>query len=117
MSPIFPKAVFFILTLTCSYFSIAQKISAEYQIKKLDGASDFSVDPKILTDATVNTFQNVSVGDIVKIKTDVKEKEVEVNISDSGHGISLEDQEHIFEPFFTTKRKYCGSCANVKKPL
>lgn len=42
-----------------------------YTILKIDGAADFSVNPRILNDSTTNTFQNVVVGDIVKIESGI----------------------------------------------
>jgi PAS domain S-box-containing protein len=40
---------------------------------------------------------------LIKISTHVKGTEVVIVISDTGRGISIQDQEHIFNPFFTTK--------------
>jgi len=39
----------------------------------------------------------------IKISTHVEGTEVVIAISDTGCGISIQDQEHIFNPFFTTK--------------
>ncbi len=40
---------------------------------------------------------------LIKISTQVEGTEVVIAISDTGCGISMENQEHIFNPFFTTK--------------
>ncbi|MGD2087838.1 MAG: two-component regulator propeller domain-containing protein [Candidatus Aminicenantes bacterium] len=40
---------------------------------------------------------------LIKVSTHVEGPEVVVAISDTGCGISIENQDHIFNPFFTTK--------------
>ena len=43
--------------------------------------------------------------------------EVEIRVSDNGHGLSLEDQGQIFEPFFTRKEKGTGLGLAIAKKI
>jgi signal transduction histidine kinase len=45
---------------------------------------------------------------IIKISTRANGKHVEVDITDSGHGIAADDHKRVFEPFFTTKDQGLG---------
>jgi len=42
-------------------------------------------------------------------RSDEREKEVIIEIKDSGNGISAEHLDHIFDPFFTTKKEGEGT--------
>jgi PAS domain S-box-containing protein len=44
-------------------------------------------------------------GGELTFKTDARKDKVMVEISDTGPGISKEDQQHIFDPFYTSKKK------------
>jgi signal transduction histidine kinase len=48
-------------------------------------------------------------GGVLSIKTTHDRKVVTLKISDTGHGITPENQEHIFEPFFSTKEEMDGT--------
>jgi signal transduction histidine kinase len=51
-----------------------------------------------------NAFQAMSNGGRLEISANKQgDDTVSISISDTGHGISPEDQKRIFEPFFTTK--------------
>ena len=45
---------------------------------------------------------------IINISTRANGKRVEVDITDSGHGIAADDHKRVFEPFFTTKDQGLG---------
>ncbi|MDW8002734.1 MAG: ATP-binding protein [Deltaproteobacteria bacterium] len=51
----------------------------------------------------VNAVEALKEGGLVKVKTVLKDEEVEVWVEDNGPGIPEEILPHIFEPFFTTK--------------
>ncbi len=48
-------------------------------------------------------------GGIIRISTEVHDKDIVVHLQDNGKGIRTEDMEHIFEPFFTTKPEVKGT--------
>ena len=58
---------------------------------------------QVFMNLLVNAAQAIETKGIIRIKTYQRDKEVVVEISDSGAGISKENLKHIFEPFFTTK--------------
>lgn len=67
-----------------------------------------------LTQVFVNLFTNAAhamrtEGGMLTIATSMREDEVEVIITDDGHGIDEEHRERIFEPFFTTKTDGSGT--------
>ena len=45
---------------------------------------------------------------MINVSTRANGKHVEVDITDSGHGIAADDQKRVFEPFFTTKQQGLG---------
>jgi len=51
----------------------------------------------------VNAAQAIEEKGVIKIKTWQDSDFLYTSISDTGMGITPENQEHIFEPFFTTK--------------
>jgi len=58
---------------------------------------------QVFMNLLVNAAQAIETKGVIKIKTYQRYKEIVVEISDSGAGISEENLKHIFEPFFTTK--------------
>ncbi len=64
-------------------------------------------DSRYLRPAFLNIIKNAieacTQGDKVEISGCEKDETVEIQISDSGHGISKEDVDKIFEPYFSTK--------------
>ena len=65
---------------------------------------------QIFTNIIKNAVEAMPDGGVLRIATLRSDREIVVRISDTGSGISKEDQPHIFEPFFTTKEidKGCG---------
>jgi C4-dicarboxylate-specific signal transduction histidine kinase len=73
-------------------------------------------DPVELQQVLLNLFTNAmdAVGSktpprrIIRISTRANGTHVEVDITDSGHGIAADDHKRVFEPFFTTKDQGLG---------
>lgn len=51
------------------------------------------------------TMAEMATGGEITIKTNLKEKDIVINITDTGPGIPEEDLQYIFDPFFTRKKK------------
>ncbi|MDY6905956.1 MAG: ATP-binding protein [Thermodesulfobacteriota bacterium] len=72
--------------------------------------SDYGSLQQVFFNLINNAFQAVSKDGAIEITASArKQKTVAVNISDTGCGISAEDQKKIFEPFFTTKSTEGGT--------
>jgi len=76
------------------------------------GASTIEADPVLLHRAFLNIFvnaiQSMQDGGNVSIKIREENKDYQVEIQDTGIGISAENLKKIFNPFFTTKEKGSG---------
>jgi len=84
------------------------------------GAFSIEADPGLLYRAFLNIFinaiQSMKDGGNVSIKIIEENENYEVEIQDTGIGISAENLKKIFNPFFTTKEKGSGlGLAIVKK--
>jgi signal transduction histidine kinase len=67
-----------------------------------------------LTQVFVNLFTNaahamVHEGGLLSISTSMTDDEVQVTITDDGHGIDVEHRARVFDPFFTTKTDGTGT--------
>ena len=71
---------------------------------------------QVFMNLLVNAYQAIeaAIGDdgevgVIRIRTDVVDGGIAVRISDTGIGISPEDQQRIFDPFFSTKEVGAGT--------
>ena len=60
------------------------------------------------TRVPVNTVQAMEKGGHLTVATHREIQSIIIDISDTGPGISLEDQSNVFNPYFTTKKKGTG---------
>ena len=58
---------------------------------------------QVFMNLLVNAAQAIEGQGVITLRTGCKDDEVWVEIADTGHGISAENQAHMFDPFFTTK--------------
>lgn len=58
---------------------------------------------QVLTNLISNAFQAMQDGGSLMIEMSGDEENVQIKVSDTGHGIAPENKKKIFEPFFTTK--------------
>jgi two-component system sensor histidine kinase HydH len=63
---------------------------------------------QVLLNLAKNALQAMPDGGLLRFSADKSGREVKINISDSGQGISGENMARIFEPFFTTKARGTG---------
>lgn len=65
---------------------------------------------QVLINLVMNAVQAMEAGGVLMIRTvSVDESRCDIQVSDTGCGISSDNLEHIFEPFFTTKRSGEGT--------
>lgn len=58
---------------------------------------------QVLMNLLVNAGQAIETDGVITLRTRVVDRDVQIEVSDSGQGIPDEVQKRIFEPFFTTK--------------
>jgi signal transduction histidine kinase len=79
------------------------------------------VDSHRLTQATLNLLLNAleAAGDNGEVVVRVRQRgeDVEIEVQDSGPGLTLEQQQHIFEAFYTTKPNGTGLGLAVSRQL
>ncbi|MEP7254467.1 MAG: PAS domain-containing sensor histidine kinase [Ferruginibacter sp.] len=92
-----------LITALCTEMEALAK-SGQQIIYQHVGMGTVFLDPSLLRNVLINLLSNAikfsPEAGIIEIKSNVSEKEIRLSISDSGLGISLEDQQHLFERFF-----------------
>jgi signal transduction histidine kinase len=65
---------------------------------------------QVARNLTQNAIQAMPLGGLLRISTRLEPggKRVELEVSDSGEGLTPEVLDHLFEPFFTTKASGTG---------
>ena len=110
------------------FFSYLMNIKPEIEknghkldINISDDVRSFNVDPDHLKQMLLNLLLNAQEaspsGGLIKIYTNMSEENIEINISDSGIGISEEVGQKLFDPFFTTREHGTGLGLSVTKQL
>lgn len=56
----------------------------------------------------LNAIQAMPAGGLLTVESTLRNREIEVKISDTGTGISEENRKKLFSPFFTTKKNGTG---------
>ncbi|HEY2733728.1 MAG TPA: response regulator, partial [Polyangiales bacterium] len=68
---------------------------------------------QVFLNLLINAAQAIPEGDAsqheIRVSAHVIDREIEIEISDTGLGIPSEVREHLFQPFFTTKPKGIGT--------
>ncbi|MFS0838778.1 sensor histidine kinase [Paenibacillus sp. 1P03SA] len=91
----------------------ARNIRFELDLKAVSLRADYDLLNQVWTNIMANSIKFSKDGDVISVTLLQDIKNVTVRISDTGIGISLEDQKRIFERFFKAdrshSRKYSGS--------
>ncbi len=94
------------------YESLARKKGIRYKLESDIGETEGYVDVQymelILNNLISNAFKYTESGS-VSLRASVEEGRLILTVSDTGVGISKENQERIFERFFQVERDYVGS--------
>ena len=86
-------------------------IQVDYVSEDMDPMAELDEDQiaQVITNLTANAFQAMPNGGRLTVKTTGDAEKVVITITDTGTGISRENQKMIFEPFFTTKERGEGT--------
>ncbi len=83
-------------------------IVVEKQIPDILIAGDSGLLKQVILNILLNAVQAMGTGGILTIHTEMDGKGLNLNISDTGSGITPEHEERIFDPFFTTRDEGTG---------
>lgn len=72
---------------------------------------------QVLANLVTNAYQAMPRGGTLTISVSVDPVELEIDVTDTGTGISPDNLEKIFEPLFTTKQKGVGLGLAISKKL
>jgi signal transduction histidine kinase len=84
------------------------EIVKEFSSSLPEVMADFDQLQQVFTNLTLNAIQAMSGGGKLTLRTSVENSQVEVDVQDTGCGISKENLNKLFTPFFTTKEKGKG---------
>ena len=84
------------------------EIVKEFSSSLPEVMADFDQLQQVFTNLTLNAIQAMSGGGKLTLRTSVANSQVEVDVQDTGCGISKENLSKLFTPFFTTKEKGKG---------
>ena len=86
-------------------------VHVEYVSEDMDPTAELDEDQiaQVVTNLTANAFQAMPNGGRLTVKTTGDAEKVVITITDTGTGISRENQKKVFEPFFTTKERGEGT--------
>ena len=86
-------------------------IQVDYVSEDMDPMAELDEDQiaQVITNLTANAFKAMPNGGRLTVKTTGDAEKVVITITDTGTGISRENQKMIFEPFFTTKERGEGT--------
>ncbi|MCX5749124.1 MAG: ATP-binding protein [Candidatus Saganbacteria bacterium] len=80
--------------------------------KELDAKNKIMANPVMLSEAFFNIMQNsldfTGKDGVLKARSFDSENNVEIEIADTGSGMTKEQVDHIFEPFYTTRAEGTG---------
>jgi len=99
--------------------SVIKLVEKQYSLNSVEIKKDLATElPEVLMDVKQiqdvflnligNSYEAMSGGGEVIVRTASTRGSVQVLIADTGSGISESDLEHIFDPFFTTKEEGTG---------
>ena len=63
---------------------------------------------QVILNLLINAIQAMEKGGQLTVETRQEKESIVIDISDTDHGISPEDQSNVFNPYFTTKKKGTG---------
>lgn len=72
---------------------------------------------QVIINLAVNAVQALPEGKKVSIRTSMVEKNIVIDVTDCGSGISLDHRAKVFDPFFTTKKEGTGLGLAILKKL
>jgi PAS domain S-box-containing protein len=94
--------------IDCALRMAAPRLEPRAQVIREPGSSaDVECDRReleqVLLNLLVNAAQAIDGTGTIRVRTALRDQEVEIAISDDGRGIAPDALERIFDPFFTTK--------------
>ena len=70
--------------------------------------ADVGMIERVLENLIENSFKHTPARGRIQLRLTARDDSVEIEVSDTGHGISGEDLSRIFDPYFTTKSSGTG---------
>lgn len=101
----------------------AKKHSVDINMAAVDDIKEVSLDPEqmqqVFLNIMLNALHSMPGGGVITVTTYFKDDpgQVEIIISDTGHGIPPDDIKNIFKPFFTTKHTGTGIGLAISKNI